>query len=478
MSSSPAPGLPRTIEGLASAFRSGTAVPTAAAKECLRRIGALNGTLNAFITVLADSALRSAEEAELRFKAGKPLGPLDGVPVAVKDLIYIQGVRCTAGSRLLADNVAPYDAEVIRKLRAAGVVLVGTTNLHEFGAGTTNVNPHFGSVRNPWDIRRMSGGSSGGSAVAVAARMAAGALGTDTGGSVRIPAALCGVLGLKPTYGRVSRLGVIPLASSLDAVGVLAASAWDIGALMQVISGHERSDMTTVEADGVDYLASLSEPFPGARVGVIHGYFQESIDPKVEENLAEFVSRLEGIGCKAERITPDWISEAYDRWVPIRRAEATAFHLKWLQATPELYGPDVRTFLEQGKDVSAVDYVSAVNARPSFMERFSATMKDFDFLALPTTTVPAPLLDQPSVKVRGREVPVYSAMNRLPIPFNYVGCPVLSVPSGFSNGLPLGVQLVGRLFDEGGLLRFANALEGRFGPYPEPPSVGSSPASA
>lgn len=451
--------------------------PTAVAKECLRKIGSLNGTLNSFITVLADSALKSAEEAERRFRAGKPFGPLDGVPIAIKDLIYIDGVRCTAGSRVLAENVAPYDAEVIRKLKAAGAVLVGTTNLHEFAAGTTNVNPHFGPVRNPWDVRRMSGGSSGGSAVAVAAGMAPGALGTDTGGSVRIPAALCGVLGLKPTYGRVSRLGVIPLAPSLDAVGVLAASAWDVGALLQVISGHEKGDVTTVESEDADYLASLAEPFPGARIGVVHGYFQDSIDPEVEENLDEFVSRLQGVGCRADELTPDWISEAYERWVPIRRAEATAFHLKWLESTPELYGQDVRRLLEQGKDVLAVDYVSAINARPSFMERFSATMRDFDFLALPTTTVHAPLLDQSSVVIKGKEVPVYSALNRLPIPFNYVGCPVLSVPTGLSHGLPMGVQFVGKLFDERGLLRFARAIEERFGPYPEPPPPGSPPAS-
>ncbi len=477
MSSPETPRILRTIEDLGSAYRSGNATPTAVTKGCLGRIEALNRTLNCFITVLADSAMKSAAEAEQRFRANGPLGPLDGIPIAVKDLIYIEGVRCTAGSRILADNVAPYDAAVVRRLRAAGAVIIGTTNLHEFAAGSTNVNPHFGSVRNPWDPQRMSGGSSGGSAVSVATGMAAGGLGTDTGGSVRIPAALCGVLGLKPTYGRVSRLGVIPLASSLDAVGILAASAWDVGALLGVLAGHDKGDMTTVETDGVDYLDSLSQPFQGARIGVIHGYLQDSIDPKVEENLSQFVSRLGEIGCRAEVTAPDWISEAYDRWVPIRRAEATAFHQKWLETNPELYGDDVRRLMEQGRDVLAVDYVSAVNARPSFMERFSATMRDYDFLALPTTTVPAPLLDQSTVRVKGKDVPVYSAMNRLPIPFNYIGCPVLSVPSGLSQGLPLGVQLVGRLFDEGGLLRIARAVEERYGPYPVPPSD-SPPTSA
>ena len=472
-----APRIPGTIRDLASAYRGGSFLPTAATREFLRRIQALNGRLNSFITVLGDSALRQAEESDRRFSAGAPLSLLDGVPVAVKDLIYIQGVRCTAGSRILSDNVAAYDAEVVRKLKAAGAVLIGTTNLHEFAAGTTNVNPHFGPVRNPWDVGRMSGGSSGGSAVAVAAGMAPGALGTDTGGSVRIPAGLCGILGLKPTYGRVSRLGVIPLASSLDVVGVLASTAWDTAALLTAMSGHERGDVTTVETEEPDYLGALSRPSPPARIGVIRNYFRESIEPAVEASLAGFVSRLTELGCTASDVSPDWISEAYEKWLPIRRAEATAFHQKWLQNTPELYGDDVRRLLEQGRDVPAVDYVAAVNARPSFMERFTATMEDFDFLVLPTTTVPPPRLDQTTVSVRGRDLPVYSALNRLPIPFNYIGCPVLSVPSGQVNGLPVGVQVVGKLFDEAGLLRLAHAYEEKFGPHPRPPALERSPAS-
>ncbi len=459
---------PRTIRGLGAAYRAGSILPTAAVRESLRRIDLLNGTLNCFITVLGDSALKAAEESDRRFREGSPLGPLDGVPIAVKDLIYIDGVRCTAGSKILASNVATYDAEVIRRLKLAGAVLIGTTNLHEFAAGSTSINPHFGSVRNPWDVRRISGGSSGGSAVAVATGMAAGALGTDTGGSVRIPAGLCGVLGLKPTYGRVSRLGVIPLASSLDVVGVLASTAWDTGAMLQTISGHEKEDVTTAEAELPDFLSALSGPFSPPRIGVIRGYMQDTIDPVVEHDLSSFASKLRELGCSVGEVSPDWMGEAYDRWVPIRRAEATAFHRRWLESTPELYGDDVRRLMELGRDILAVDYVAAINARPSVIERFSATMGDFDFLALPTTTVPAPLLDQPSASVKGKDVSLYSAMNRLPIPFNYVGCPVLSIPSGQANGVPLGVQLVGRLFDEAGLLRLAQAYEERFGPYPSP----------
>lgn len=459
------------IADLGSAFRSGTATPTGATNECLSRINRLNPTLNAFITVLADSAMKAAEESERRFKAGAPLGPLDGVPVAIKDIIYIEGVRCTAGSKILASNVASYDAPVITGLKAAGAVIMGTTNLHEFAAGSTSVNPHYGAVRNPWDVRRVSGGSSGGSAVAVATGMAAGALGTDTGGSVRIPAALCGVLGLKPTYGLVSRLGVVPLASSLDTVGVLASGARDAALLLQAIAGHAKDDMTTVDTPMQDLAGSLSLPSKSFKVGVVREYFHDLLDPGVERNFEEFISRLKSIGCSVADAGLDGISEVYEKWLPVRRGEASAFHLKWLESTPELYGDDVRRLLEQGLDVRAVDYVSALNARPSYIERFLSSMKDFDVLAVPCTCVPAPEIDQTNVSIHGHDVPVYTALIRLTLPFNYVGLPVISIPSGMVNGLPVGVQIVGKLFDEATLIRLAAFIEERFGPYPFPQPV-------
>ena len=460
--------VPRGIVELGAAYRSGASTPTSATRECLSRIRSLNESLNAFIAVLADSATRAAEESDLRFKAGTPIGPLDGIPIAVKDIIYIEGVRCTAGSKILANNVAPYDAPAVKGLKAAGAVIIGTTNLHEFAAGTTSVNPHYGAVKNPWVRQRVSGGSSGGSAVAVATGMAAGALGTDTGGSVRIPAALCGVLGLKPTYGSVSRLGVIPLSSSLDTVGVLAQRASDAAVLLQGITWHEKDDMTTVESPPRDLPAPLVGPTSSFRVGVLRDYFQDLVEPSVEKNFEEFVSKTKSMGCSVGEAKLDGITEVYEKWFPIRRAEATAFHLKWLESTPELYGKDVRKLLEQGRDVLAVDYISAVNSRPTHIEKFLSSMQDFDVLAAPCTCIPAPEIDQTTAYIRGKEVPIYAALNRLTLPFNYVGLPVLSIPSGFVDGLPLGVQIVGKLFDEATLLRFADAFERSFGPPPVP----------
>jgi len=459
---------PPTMQVLSEAFRSGTLSPVAATKTCLDRIEGLGRSLNCFITVLGDSALKAAEESERRYRAGAPLGPLDGIPIAVKDLFYIAGVRCTAGSKILKDNIAGYDATTVRYLKEQGAILVGTTNMHEFAAGVTSDNPHFGPVRNPWDSERVAGGSSGGSSVAVATGMAAGAIGTDTAGSVRIPAALCGIIGFKPTYGRVSRIGVVPLAASLDTVGVLAQSAWDTAALLQAITGHDKSDITTVDEPVPNYLESLSTPFQGARIGVVRQYFHEDVDPRVEENFEGFASNLREIGCTTGEADLGPVREVYDKWLIIRRAEATAFHQRWLDSTPELYGADVRRLLEQGEDIRAVDYINAINSRPAIIERFSQAMDRFDFLIAPTTSIPAPKIGQSATSIKGKEVSVYSALNRLTLPFNYVGFPVASIPSGFADGLPLGVQVIGKLFEEATVLRLIRAYEERFGPFSLP----------
>lgn len=457
-----------SIRELSVSFRKGSASPVAVTSGMLGLIERYDGALNTFITVLKDSALRSAAESEKRLKAGSPLSPLDGVPVAVKDLFYIEGIRCTAGSKILADNMAHYDSTAVRKLKAAGAVILGTTNLHEFAAGVTGNNPFYGPVRNPWDPSKVAGGSSGGSAASVAAGFAAGALGTDTAGSIRIPAALCGTVGLKPTYGRVSRLGVVPLASSLDTVGTLNASAWDAAAMLQVLAGHEEGDITTSSEPVPDYLAELAVPFHGLKVGVPRMYFHDIIDPSVERNFEAFLERLRELGCSVADIELDGASEVYDQWLPIRRAEATAFHLSWLDRSPELYGDDVRKLLELGRGVKAVDYVRAINARPSYIERFLASMKDVDVAAVPATCIPAPAIGATEVLLGGRTVEVYHALNRLTLPFNYTGFPCVTVPSGSVGGLPLGVQLVGKLFEEGRALSLANAYEAKFGLFLHP----------
>jgi len=461
---------PRTIRALSEAYSAGSLSPVAATRACLDRIEDVGHRLNCFITVLGDSAMKAATESERRHRAGTPLGPLDGVPIAVKDVFYINGVRCTAGSRILANNVAEYDSAAVRYLKANGAILVGTTNMHEFAAGVTSDNPHYGPVRNPWDPERVAGGSSGGSAVAVATGLAAGGIGTDTAGSVRIPAALCGIIGFKPTYGRVSRIGVVPLAASLDTVGILATSAWDTAALLQAMAVHEDTDITTSAQPTPDYLGTLDAPFAGARIGVVRPYFHDDIDPRVEDNFGSFTSNLRELGYEIREADLGAMQDVYDKWMVIRRAEATAFHQRWLATTPELYGADVRKLLELGRDIRAVDYVNAINSRPAFIERFADAMRDFDFVVAPVTSIPAPKVGQATTSIRGKELSVYSSLNRLTLPFNYVGFPAVSVPSGLVDGLPLGVQIVGKLFDESALLRVVHAYETRFGPFEFPPA--------
>ncbi len=459
----------KTIKELAAAYRNKSASPISVLDEMLHRIDELNPIINCYISVLRDSARSDAEQSEARFNKGVPLGPLDGVPIAVKDIFYIRGVRCTAGSKILADNIAPYDASAVHRLKAAGAVILGTTNLHEFAAGVTNDNPHFGPCHNPWDRTRVSGGSSGGSAAAVAGGMAAGALGTDTAGSVRIPGALCGVVGLKPTYGRISRLGVIPLASSFDTVGTLTSCAWDAAAILQATAGHSKEDLTASATDVPDYTTEIRASFEGARVGVPKIYFHDPIDPSVEGVFQSFIRKMESAGCKVREADFDGISEVYACWLPIRRAEATAFHLRWLENCPSLYGEDVRKSLELGRQVTAVEFVNAQNSRPLLMERFASSMKDFDAMAVPTTPITAPLLGQTSAEVGGSKLEVYAALNRLTLAFNVVGFPALTIPAGFSGGLPVGVQLISRPFEESILLRLACWLEERNGPNPAAP---------
>jgi aspartyl-tRNA(Asn)/glutamyl-tRNA(Gln) amidotransferase subunit A len=386
----------------------------------------------------------------------------------VKDLIYIKGVRCTAGSRILSDHVASYDSPVSARLKSAGAVIVGMTNMHEFAAGITGDNPHYGPVRNPWDEERDAGGSSSGSAAAVAAGLSVSAIGTDTGGSIRVPAALCGIVGLKPTYGRISRLGVVPLASSFDTVGTLTSCAWDAAALLSVLAGHDPEDLTTVATEVPDYVATLAEVPVDLRVGVPRKYFHDSVESGVEDAFSRFLDRLTAVGCSVQDRELEGIEMAQNCWRTICRAEETAFHLRWLESNPEAYGDDVRAALEQGRSISAVDYVNAQNLRPILMSSFSSSMNEVDALAVPTTSIVAPKIGQKTVDVDGRQVNVRPALIDLTLPFNVVGFPAISLPAGLCRGLPVGVQLVAGPFGEAKLLRLAEALEGKES-YPNPP---------
>jgi aspartyl-tRNA(Asn)/glutamyl-tRNA(Gln) amidotransferase subunit A len=442
----------------------------------IERIQKLNPKLNAFITILDQSARREAKHADSLIKQGKYLGPLHGIPISFKDLIYVKGVRSTSGSKILANFVPDYDSTVIKKLRRAGAIIVGTNNTHEFACGLTNINPHYGPSKNPWDIARMSGGSSGGSAVAVCSGMALASIGTDTSGSIRVPASLCGIFGLKPTYGRVSKYGVMPLAPSIDHVGPLARSAWDIAALLKVIAGHDKMDPSSGKVPIPDYLKEISSS-SGRRtsnnnsskkfkIGIPKQFFFDMIEPKVMEIFREFVDRLHGCGIAIiSNVDVDGTDKIFETWRAIRLGESAATHDEWMaSSSSQDYGEDVLRMLQKGQEVTAVHYINALHKwRQEIKDAFLKAMSGYDALLVPTTIIPAPFLDQKEVNIEGKTVEVYLSLSRLTTVFDITGLPALNIPAGLVDSkLPVGVQLVGRPFDESRLLKIAYTYEQQY----------------
>ena len=452
-----------SIHELSKHIFSGSISPVDLVEDTLERIEDLNEELHAYITVMRDSARKEAKKAEADIKEGKYLGPLHGIPVSLKDLIYVRGVRSTSGSRILSDFVPDHDATVVRRLKQAGAIVVGMNNTHEFACGITNINPHYGSSRNPWDPARMSGGSSGGSAVAVSAGMAVGALGTDTSGSIRVPSSLCGLFGLKPTYGRVSKFGVMPLAPSIDHVGPMARTSWDTAALLQAIAGYDMLDESTLDLPVPDYLQIVSESDDKSRkftLGVPKEYFFDLIDPRVMDVFENCLGEMHACGVSTVPVTLNETRKISDAWKAFRLGESAAVHSSWLKSRRSEYGSDVLAMLERGTKITAVEYITALRYKKELKDAFLKAMKGLDGLIVPTTSISAPMLEETSIDINGRNTEVYIALSRLTTVFNITGLPALNVPAGLVDGsLPIGVQLVGREFDEGLLLSLADLYE-------------------
>ncbi|MDQ3562365.1 MAG: amidase [Thermoproteota archaeon] len=440
----------------------------------IERIEKLNPKLNAFITILDDSARREAKHADSLIKQGKYLGPLHGIPISFKDLIYVNGVKSTSGSKILADFVPDYDSTVTRKLRKAGAIIVGTNNTHEFACGITNINPHYGSSKNPWDPARMSGGSSGGSAVAVSSGMSLASIGTDTSGSIRVPASLCGIFGLKPTYGRVSKHGVMPLAPSIDHIGPLARSAWDIAAVLQGIAGYDKMDPSSARVAVPDYLKELASSETRNnnddindkfKIGIPKQFFFDMIEPKVMEIFGAFVDRLNGCGISTvSNVDVQGTDKIFETWRAIRLGESAATHDEWMVSRPQDYGEDVLRMLQKGQEITAVHYINALQKwRREIKNAFLKAMSGYDALLVPTTIIPAPFLDQKEVNIEGKTIEVYLSLNRLTTVFDVTGLPALNIPAGLVDSkLPVGVQLVGRPFDESRILKIAYTYEQQY----------------
>ena len=466
-----------SIEQLAPLLRQKKVSPVELVGTLLRRIEQLNPKLNAYLTVTAEQALVQARQAETEICAprgrARYRGPLHGIPIALKDNIWTRGILTTAGSKILADFVPEEDATVVSLLRKAGAILLGKTNLHEFAYGVTTNNPHYGPTRNPWNTERIAGGSSGGSAAAIASGMCVASVGTDTGGSIRIPAALCGIVGLKPSFGRVSCHGVIPLCKSLDHVGALARTVADAAIMLRAIAGPDQRDDTTLPAPIPDYVRGLRRPpFPpgGApkkqkaplRLGLPREYFWEKLDDEVHRSVEAAARVFEHLGATIEEIPLPHLSESVEPNTQIALAEARAFHQSagWFPARAADYGEDVRKRLEMGGEVRAIDYLRGGAVRRQVRADFEAVFARVDAIFAPTAPIAAPPIGANVVKIGREEETVRSALLRLNRTANFVGLPALSLPCGFTKDtLPVGLQLIGPMFGEANLLRIAYAYE-------------------
>jgi len=420
-------------------------------KACAAQIEHLNPQLNAFITLMEPTG---TGEPQSEMSGDTAIPRLSGLPIAVKDLFETAGIRTTAGSLFFKDYVPHENAVVVTKVRAAGGQIIGKTNTHEIALGVTTVNPHFGTCRNPWASDRVSGGSSGGSAVAVATGMALAALGTDTGGSIRIPASLCGVVGLKPTYGRVSLRGVFPLSWNLDHAGPLAHCVQDAALLLQVIAGYDQVDPHSRNVPVDEYGRQLQDGVQGWRIALGSGSYVEDSDPEILEAVRHAAALFEKVGARVERVDLSYLREAALANGLMTQADAAAYHRQRLAEHPEVFGSDVRSRLETGRDTPAADYVLARRTQTEMMRRLGMLLEEFEIIMLPSTPLTAPLIDGVDALEHARQLTRFTA------PFNLTGLPAVSVPCGFSGqGLPMGLQLVAAAWNEGKLLRAARAYE-------------------
>ena len=420
-------------------------------RACLAEIAGKSEPLHAFITVTEDEALERARALDRELAAGRCRGPLHGIPMSLKDLIDVGGVPTTAASQVRQGHVASKDALVTARLRDAGAVLVGKTNLHEFAFGTTSEDSAYGAVRNPHDPARSPGGSSGGSAVSIVTGMSVASIGTDTGGSIRIPAAACGTVGLKPTWGEVPCDGVVPLSESLDHVGPLARSVADAWLLYRVLRGDSSAALWPLPA---------RLDVKGLRLGIPRPYFLDIVDDQVRQRFAEALAWLRQAGAETVEVVIPHAAEIGAIYLHTSLPEASAYHASMIEHHPELYTPNVRLRIEMGRYVLAEDYVRAQRGRDVLRAEVDTALAGCDALALPTLPIPAPLIGATSVDIAGKKEPVRSLMLRLTQLFNLTGHPAISLPMAqTSAGLPCGLQLVGRRHATEALLAVASACE-------------------
>ncbi|MGH6690018.1 MAG: amidase [Gammaproteobacteria bacterium] len=449
----------QSIAELASLMRARTVSPVEVTEAHLARIERYNPALNAFVTVMAAPARRLARRADAELAAGRWRGPLHGVPIGEKDIFDTAGVRTTNGSSFYRDNVPTEDAEAVRRLKDAGAILVGKCNTHEFAAGSTTNNPWYGPTRNPWALDRVPGGSSGGSGAAVAAFMCPGATGSDTGGSIRGPAAYCGIVGLKPTYGRVSLRGIYPNALSLDHAGPLTRTALDAGLLLGAMAGYDRHDPTSADVPVPDFAAGIDAGVAGLRLARCPDLHFMELDAAVTRALDAATGVLAGLGAKIGAVPFALADQVQPTRDGIGHGEFVTLHRARFAEHPEGYGPDVRRRLAETQEVTVDDYVRACRMREAIRREFDELLRDVDALILPVAPCEAPLIATGASRINGKDVVLSTSLAMRNV-INLSGLPAVAVPIGLGEaGLPLSMQIVGPAWSEAKILRIAHAYE-------------------
>jgi len=465
-----------SVPELARLYRTRKLSPVELTKHFLDRIGSLNPELNAYLTVTADIALAQARQAEgelcsaRRKKSRRDRGSLHGIPISLKDNIHTAGIRTTAGAKFLSEFVPEKDAHIVSRLKATGAIILGKTNLHEFAYGVTTNNPHYGPTRNPWDMARVPGGSSGGAAAAVAAGLCVAAIGTDTGGSIRIPASLCGVVGFKPTLHRVSVEGVVPLSPTLDCVGPLARSVEDAALVLDAIADSRKGELPLAKSA----TAKARKKFT---LAVPKEFFFDVLDPEVRTSFELSLKLLRKRGFAVKDLSIPLLDNTESTGNNIAWAEATHYHQKmgWFPKHSADYGEDVRSRLEIGARVTAATYLEAMEQREKFIAQFHSALAaaKVDALAVPTAPIPAPLIGEESTTINGKDHATRALLLRLNRPANLAGLPAISLPCGLTmSGLPLGIQLIAAQSSDAVLVALANQLERSLHPINRP-TIGS-----
>jgi aspartyl-tRNA(Asn)/glutamyl-tRNA(Gln) amidotransferase subunit A len=471
------------VAALSEKIRSKQISPVELTDAYLQRIEATDTQLRAYITVTAEQARTAARRAENEIVRSGWHGPFHGIPVALKDLCYTKGILTTGGSKIFGDFIPDFDCTIWARLQQGGAVLLGKLNLHEFAAGATSTNPHFGACRNPYNQERVPGGSSGGSAAAIVARSAAATIGTDTGGSIRIPAAFCGCVGMKPTWSRVSRYGVMPLADSLDHVGPITRSVRDAALMLQIVAGHDPNDSTSSREPVPNFFSAIGCGLKGTRVGIIKQLLS-GLASEVSTSFQVALTKLRDLGATVEEVSIPSIDQAPALATTIMFAEAAEFHENWLRIRPQDYGFDVRRTLEAGMLTPAMYYVRAQRARAVVVAEALAALENRIALIAPTAAIPAPpiaafhpesalsrradaLVGTGTSSRSSEQVNMVSAVLRFTAPFNITGQPALAMPIALSSeGMPLSMQIIGHPFDETSVFQIAAAYEEARGPLP------------